>query len=354
MIAPLLGATGIVAGFLVAGRIRSCPPGPLVAAPSLSIIIPARNEEQNLPRLLHSLLGSRLPTVEVLVVDDGSSDGTAAVASRFGATLLASAPLPPGWKGKPWACAQGARHATGELLLFLDADTWFVPGGLDRLIACWARLQDSSLVLSLLPWHAVAAPYEQLSLFFNFIMASAGFALLARPRLFGQSLLLTRHMYTAAGGHDAVRGMVLENFVLADRFRDAGARLRCLAGAGTLHMRMFPEGPAQMRESWAKGFAQGAAHSDGLVLAGAIVWISALCSSLPLLLVSSGCSRIGPLLVYLLLAAQLAGLSRRMGGFHLLTCLLFPLPLLYFCIVFADSVSRRALGRTSSWRGREV
>lgn len=354
MIAPLLCAAGIAAGFLVAGRIRACRPGPPAPAPSFSIVIPARNEEQNLPRLLNSLLGSALRPAEVLVVDDGSSDGTAAVASRFGATVLASAPLPPGWKGKPWACAQGAGRATGQLLLFLDADTWFVPGGLDRLIACWARRQDPALVLSILPWHAVAAPYEQLSLFFNLLMASAGFAIPARPRLFGQSLLVTRQMYAAAGGHASVRGMVLENFVLADRFRLAGARLLCLAGAGTLHMRMFPQGPAQMRESWAKGFALGAAHSGSLVLLCTIVWVSALWSALSLLLVPSGGGRIGPLLVYLLLAAQLAWLSRKMGAFHLLTCLLYPLPLLYFCAVFALSAARRALGRTSSWRGREV
>lgn len=352
--APFLCAVGIVAGFLLLGRIRTCPPALPVAAPLLSIIIPARNEERNLPRLLRSIASSALRPAEVLVVDDESSDNTAAAASDLRAAVLRSAPLPAGWNGKTWACYQGARQSTGELLLFLDADTWFVPGGLDRLIAVWQGMRDPNVVLSLLPWHAITAGYEQLSLIFNLLMASAGFALAGQPRLFGQSLLVTREMYIAAGGHAAVRGCVLENFVLADRFRSAGARLICLAGAGTLNMRMFAEGWGQMRESWAKGFAQGAAHSEGAVVACSIVWISALWSTVSLLLAPFDYGRIGLLLVYLLLAAQMAWLSRRIGNFHPLTSLLYPLPLGYFCAVFAVSVARRALGRASFWRGREV
>lgn len=354
MIALLLCAVGIVAGFLLVGRMRTCPPSPSIDAPPLSIVIPARNEGCNLPRLLRTIASSTPQPVEVLVVDDGSTDNTAAVASACGATVLPSAPLPPGWNGKTWACSQGAHHAIGEMLLFLDADTWFLPGGLNRLIACWMRAQDPTLILSVLPWHATTAIYEQLSLFFNLLMASAGFAISARPRLFGQSLLVTRRMYIAAGGHEQVRGAVLENLVLADRFRGAGARLVCLAGVGTLHMRMFPEGPDQMRESWAKGFAQGAANSEGLVVACSILWISGLWSTVALLLLPLHSGRIGLLLVYLLLGAQLAWLSRRVGNFSPVSCLLYPLPLIYFCAVFAVSVLRRSLGHTTSWRGREV
>lgn len=354
MIAPALCAVGLAAGLLLLGRLRTCPPALPREAVSLSIIVPARNEAQNLPRLLRSIASSALRPAELLVVDDESSDATAAIALNLGAAVLPSAPLPTGWNGKTWACYQGALHSTGELLLFLDADTWFVPGGLDRLIAWWQRMRNPDLVLSLLPWHAMTAVYEQLSLFFNLLMASAGFAASAQPRLFGQSLLVTRDMYIAAGGHAAVRGAILENFLLADRFRRAGARLVCLAGAGTLHMRMFPESSTQMRESWAKGFAQGAANSEGLVVVCSIVWISALWSTVALLLVPFDYGRMGLLLTYLLLSVQLWWLGRRVGNFHPLTCLLYPVPLLYFCAVFAVSVARSALGLRSSWRGREV
>jgi 4,4'-diaponeurosporenoate glycosyltransferase len=353
MIALAFCFAGFAAGFLVTGRVRTCSPARPVAPPFLSIIIPARDEEENLPRLLRSITSAVVP-FDILVVDDGSSDNTAAVAAELGAAVLRCAPLPPGWNGKTWACHQGVCHSTGELLLFLDADTWFAPHGLDRLIASWEYVHDPKLVLSLLPWHAMTDGYEQLSLFFNLLMASAGFAIPARPRLFGQSLLATRAMYHAAGGHAAVRDRTLENFMLADRFHHAGARTICLSGAETLHMRMFPDGWGQMRESWAKGFAQGAAHSGSLVVAASIVWISALWSTLSLLLMPSDYGRIGLLIAYLLLAAQLAWLSRRIGNFHPLTCVAYPVPLIYFCAVFAVSVTRRALGRASLWRGREV
>src|SRR5271163_4007679 len=173
MIAPaLICALGIPAGLLLIRRIPVCPPARSHPAISLSIVIPARNEERNIPRLLQSIAESTEYSPEVLVVDDASTDSTALVARNLGATVIASAPLPVGWTGKTWACHQGVLHATGDTLLFLDADTYFVKGGLDRVIACWLCERDSGLVLSLLPYHAMDAAYEQLSLFFSILMAA--------------------------------------------------------------------------------------------------------------------------------------------------------------------------------------
>ena len=354
MIAPLLCALGLPAAFLLIGRMRTCPPAPAIVAPALSIVIPARNEERNLPRLLMSLNSSRLRPAEVLVVDDGSTDNTASGARALGAVVLRSNPLPPGWTGKTCACYQGARQASGELLLFLDADTWFVSGGLERLIASWAEMQDPTVVLSVLPWHEMPAGSEQLSLFFNFLMASAGFTAFAQPRLFGQSLLVTRELYAASGGHASVRGLVLENLGLASALRRVGARLVCLSGAGTLHMRMFPEGFHQMFTGWAKGFAQGAAHSERVAVASSVMWISSLWSTVLFLLVPFNFGHAGLLAVYLLLGVQLAWLSRRLGNFHPLISLFYPVPLVYFCAVFGVSAARRAFGRKTRWRGRDV
>ena len=250
MIVPaLLCALGLPAGFLLIRRIPTCPPAGPCAATSLSIIIPARNEEQNLPRLLGSIAHSATRPAEVLVVDDGSTDNSAAVAASLGARVMTSAAKPAGWTGKSWACHQGAQSAIGQLLLFLDADTYFLPGGLDRVISRWLGERDRRLVLSLLPYHAMEAPYEQLSLFFNVLMAAGagGFGAVAAPRLFGQSLLISKDAYFAAGGHAAVRGVVLENLRWASKLRDCGAKILCLGGRGTLHMRMFPEGFVRCR-----------------------------------------------------------------------------------------------------------
>ena len=357
MIAPaLLCAAGLPAGYLLLRHIPLCPHVPASAAIRLSIVIPVRNEEDNLPRLLQSIAASPVRPTEIIVVDDASTDNTALVAQKFGATVITSLPLPSGWTGKAWACHQGARRAVGETLLFLDADTFFVERGLDRLIARWLHERDPGLVLSLLPYHDMTAGYEQLSLFFNILMAAGagGFGLVSEPRLFGQSLLIAKEAYVASGGHAAVRGFVLENLNLAQHIRDAGARILCLGGRGTLHMRMFPEGFRQMSDSWTKAFIHGAASSDSILLVSAVVWISALWSTVLLLIVPHDYGRFGLGVIYLLFCLQLLWFARQLGGYRLLACLLYPLPLAYYCAVFGRSAARRSFRRKTVWRGREV
>jgi 4,4'-diaponeurosporenoate glycosyltransferase len=357
MIVPaLLSAVGLPAGFLLIRRVPVSPTAQPCATISLSIVIPARNEEDNLPRLLRSIAASVVRPVEILVVDDASTDGTASIAQSLGATVIPSNPLPARWTGKAWACHQGAQRAIGDNLLFLDADTFFVKEGLERLVAHWRREQDPRLVLSLLPYHAMSYPYEQLSLFFNVLMASGagGFGLVSKPRLFGQSLLIAKETYGAVGGHAAVRGFVLENLNLAHLIRASGGRILCLGGRGTLHMRMFPEGLGQMSDSWTKAFLHGAAASDRFVVASAVVWISALWSTLLLLIAPRDYGRLGLVVSYLMFSLQLVWLGRQLGSYRLLTCLLYPLALAYYCAVFSRSVARRALRRKTVWRGREV
>ena len=357
MIGPaLLCAVGLPAGFLLIRHVRVCPPGQPHAVMSLSIVIPARNEEDNLPRLLQSIAASTTHPAEVFVVDDASTDNTALIAKSLGATVITSVPLPAGWTGKAWACHQGAQLATGEYLLFLDADTFFVGKGLDRLMARCLTEVDPRLVLSLLPYHSMSDAYEQFSLFFNILMAAGagGFGIVSEPRLFGQSLLIAKETYFAVGGHAAVRGFVLENLNLAQLIRASGARILCLGGRGTLHMRMFPEGLRQMSDSWTKAFIHGAAASGGFVLASAVVWISALWSTALLLIAPHDYGRLGLGVVYLLFSLQLVWISRQLGNYRFLACLLYPLPLAYYCVVFGRSAARRALHRKTVWRGREV
>lgn len=356
MLAALLCALGLSAGFLLIWRIPTCAPAEPCPQESVSIIIPARNEEQNLPRLLESIHRSAIGPVEVLVVDDGSTDNTAEMAARLGARVIASAETPAGWTGKSWACYQGAQSAAGDVLLFLDADTYFVPGGFDRLLSCWSRNSDRHLVLSVLPYHAMDTGYEQLSLFFHVLMAAGagGFSPLSAPRLFGQFLLISRDLYFSAGGHAAVRGVVLENLRWAGTLRDSGARILCLGGRGTLHMRMFPEGYQQMSESWAKAFLQGATDSGVLVLVLAIVWISALWSVALLLILPGHAGRLGLALGYVLLSVQLFWTTRSLGSYRVASCLLYPVLLFYYCFIFGRAAARRALGRKTVWRGRPV
>lgn len=125
-------------GLRLLARMR--PPGaakhPSRLAPAkLAIVIPARDEADNLPALLDSIPRGDGGPAEIVVVDDDSSDGTADVARAGGARVVGSEPLPEGWRGKTWACHQGAAATTAPHLLFLDADTWFEPGGLELLLS---------------------------------------------------------------------------------------------------------------------------------------------------------------------------------------------------------------------------
>lgn len=119
-------------------------------------------------------------------------------------------------------------------------------------------------------------------------------------------------------------------------------------------MRMFPEGFAQMCEGWTKAFADGAVESGALVTGSAVVWISALFSTFFLLIAPADYGRLSLAIVYLLLAAQTAWFARQLGNYRVLTAVLYPVPLIYYCAIFGLSLYRRAMGRRSTWRGRPI
>src|SRR5688500_1526710 len=130
----VLVVLGVVSGWWATARLRTLPAPGGRAHGLTSVVVPARNEADRLPGLLRSL--HPWPAdVEVIVVDDGSTDATAAVARQHGATVVAAPPAPPGWLGKPWACWVGAEAARGARLVFLDADTELGPDALARLAA---------------------------------------------------------------------------------------------------------------------------------------------------------------------------------------------------------------------------
>ena len=133
--------------------------GPSRAA-TVSIIVPARNEAVALPTLLDSVGRLDRAPHEVIVVDDGSTDATAAVAAAHGAAVIHSSAPPSGWLGKPWACRTGAGAATGTHLLFLDADTWLAPPALTALLDEHAGRGG---LLSVQPHHVTKEAYEGLS-----------------------------------------------------------------------------------------------------------------------------------------------------------------------------------------------
>ena len=206
------------------------------ALPSLSIIVPARNEARNLPGLLSSLRDLCYPgNVEVIVVDDGSTDDTACTAERFGARVLRLDGPPPGWLGKPHACHRGAEIARGEWLLFTDADMAHAVDG-PRLAVSHA-LDQRLDALSLFVHQEYRSGLERLALSVAFAGLFAG----RRPDnyvLNGQYILIRRAVYHESGGFGGVRGEALEDLALGNLLHRRGYRTAVLLAdhAATVHM----------------------------------------------------------------------------------------------------------------------
>jgi len=212
--------------------------------PRVSLLVPARNEAATLPTTLPTFLAQGAD--EVLVLDDGSSDATPAIlAAADGVRVLTGAPLPSGWSGKNWACHQLARAATGEILVFTDADVAWRGGALERVVAeldatgagllsAWPRQRCVTL------GERLVVPLVDLLLLANLphpLVRALPFASLAGAN--GQLMAWRRDAYELVGGHAALPGEVLEDVRLAHRAKRLGVPLTLRLGGPWLETRMY-------------------------------------------------------------------------------------------------------------------
>ena len=360
-VAIALSLLGLLVGFLLLADPRS-PRG--TSAPArVSVVIPARDEEASLPRLLASLADQTLAPTEIIVVDDGSTDRTAALATAGGARVVPAPPLPDGWAGKPWACHLGARQASGDVLVFLDADVVLASDGLDRIVASWQRSAPDGL-LSVQPFHTTHAAYEQLSAYPNLIsmMASGVFAPGHRswaPVAFGPCMVTSADAYRQVGGHEVVADEVIEDVHLARAYGAAGRPVEILAGGTAASFRMYPSGLRQLIDGWTKNLAGGPRLMSLVPMAGGVAWVFAsivIASDLVRAVASSagGEVRWVPIAAWAVCAAQLTVLLRRIGRFAWWAGPAFPVLLAGFVALFVRSGIQRALRRSVRWRGRSV
>ncbi len=238
-------------------RIRKSPP-------LVSVLIPARNEAHNLPACLASVLAQSYPNLELWVYDDHSEDQTREVVQAWARRdprvhLLPGRPLPQGWMGKNFACAQLARHARGRYWLFLDADTRMAPDTL-----AWAvSLMESHRadLLSLIPTVETRSLAEALT---QTLITTAflGFFPLRwiwqrRSTLWAAALgpwiMVRASAYRETGGHAALRWEVVEDIALARLFKARGKRVLVLAAPERVRVRFY-EG---LRQTW-YGFGKSA------------------------------------------------------------------------------------------------
>jgi 4,4'-diaponeurosporenoate glycosyltransferase len=352
-----------IPAFLFLFRISSCRVSihKNIHNPSVSVIIPARNEENTLPTLLNSLLGQLSSEDEVIVVDDHSEDRTKAVAEKSGVKVLESLPIPEGWIGKTWACSQGARMASKEILVFLDADTVLEKNGLNKIIKTYVEKDG---VLSIQPYHKMHNLYEQLSAFFNIVMMAGigAFTVLGsriKPiGLFGQVVVMKRQHYLDSGGHDKVKGEILEDLVFGSALQKKGVEIHCLGGKSTISFRMYPNGIRELINGWSKGFAMGAAKTPLPLLIMIIAWIAgSLGTTRGLIEVIVATNNVQIAIwgsLYILYIAQIYWILVRIGNFKFYTALFYPVPMAFFVVVFTYSFVRIFLFRSVKWKGREI
>lgn len=330
----------------------------------VSIVIPARNEEKRIVPLLQSLQNQKHIQFELLVVDDASTDKTAAIARSYGAKVIHNRTLDQQWTGKSAACWAGVQEAEGSLLLFLDADTRMTDEtSLARLLATYRQV-GSRGILSLQPYHSIKQAYENASAVFNIIvMVGMNVFTVWGNRFkgagaFGPCLLCSREDYDKAGGHEKIKEAVMDDLALGIAMQEAGLPVHCYGGKGLIDFRMYPEGWLSLWQGWTKSFATASRSTHAAVMTLINLWISGGMVALPFVLAASlygspfwvAASLIG----YAAYLWQFYRLARRTGRFHFYPFLVYPLLLLFFTILFLWSLYLTKVKRSVVWRGRKL
>ena len=330
-------------------------PAPAVGQPSVSVLIPARNEAANIGEAVGCVLASRDVEIELVVMDDGSTDATPAIlcAITDGRLRVATgAGLPPGWSGKQHACAALARLATHELMVFVDADVRLAPDALSRMAGFMQR--HGMALASGFPRQITRSWSEILLLpLIHFLLL--GYLPLVRmqrslsPGLgagCGQLFIARADAYARAGGHAAIRASLHDGLTLPRAFRRAGLMTGLFDASHFATCRMYADA-AGVWEGLTKNATEGMAKPAALpawtlILGGGAV--------LPVLLVL-----VHPtMLAWLACACFLATRMLLAWRFRqsVASAVLHPLGIAALLGLQWAALLRAATGRPATWRGR--
>lgn len=338
-----------------------------VGALRISVLIPARNEAAIIGKTLRNLLAQDVPNLEILVLDDRSEDATAEAVCAIArqtpqVRLLCGKELPPGWTGKNWACAQLAEVATGDLLIFTDADVCWRPGALRSVLTAIDKL-DADL-LTVWPTQVTESWVERLTVPMM-AMAVMGYLPVSLAHDFyhplaaaanGQCMAFQRPAYAAIGGHAAVRNAIVEDVRLAQKIKAAGFKLRMIDGAGLVVCHMYDSARAAI-DGYTKNILAGHQNRISLLLLSALFhWSLFLAPWLWLLFGQNWPLPGWPVWPMLLMAAGVmvramtAHATRQRVG----DALLLPISVLIFTWIAARAIWWRLRYRGVLWKGRLI
>jgi glycosyltransferase involved in cell wall biosynthesis len=334
-------------------------PGLVAPAPGVSVLIPARNEASTLRVTLPLLAAASYPDLEVLVLDDCSTDGTGEVVEEIAGgngriRLLRGTPPPAGWLGKCWACHQLAAIATGRVLIFCDADVSVGPFAIQRTVATMEM--SGAGLLTALPkqktpgWLEASlvpliAQLPVIALLPMRLVEATRSPSLAMGN--GQWMAFTRGAYERCGGHAVVRNRVLEDVWLARAAKASGVRLVVAMARHDLTVRMYEDAGA-LREGFRKNLYLLAGGNPLALMTVLTFFVGTMLFPLAAPFVA-GWS--GAMLIVLLACLRFIGCA--MSGHRWYGVVLHPLGAMLAPMLALDSAIAAHRGR-ALWKGRPV
>jgi chlorobactene glucosyltransferase len=251
--------------------------------------VPARDEEKNIRRCVEALLSQTYPNLEIIVLDDRSSDATPEILRELATQndrlkVINGSDLPPGWAGKPHALYQAEKAARGEWLCFIDADTFLIP---DALSSCYVKAIETSADLFTIMtfqitgtfWEKAVLPLVMTALSVGFSPAKVNDPARKDAIANGQFIMIRRKVYEAIGGHEKVKDQIVEDKAISEQVKWNGYRLIVADGMRVASTRMYTSLP-EMWEGWTKNIYLGLRDRPALLWLGVFGAFLALVTAL--------------------------------------------------------------------------
>ena len=326
--------------------------------PLVSVIIPARDEERTIERTVRALFAQTYSALEIIVVNDRSTDGTGAILERLAKEdarlrVITGVEPPAGWLGKPWALHEGRQRATGELLLFVDADVIYAP---ETVTAAVSRIEESGVALiTLLPQFEMHGFWEHIAMPNLAMMAFTVLPLWLGNRTRspllavggGTGNLVRRDDYDAAAGHEALKDAVVDDVGLARLMRRNKRRTEVVRADDLVSVRMY-HGLREVIDGFTKnGFT---VFGRSYILTTVLVILTLVFHVLPYALALTGdlLAIASVVLIALVRVLLFASLRYRLDN----AAFGHPLMTLLWCYILIRSAWYTGVRKELHWRGR--
>lgn len=342
------------------------PENILAQNPLMSILIPARNEEENIKRCIISLTKQDYKNIEILVLDDNSTDDTVRIVLELSQKdprikLYSGGPLKKGWLGKSYACWQLSKHARGDYLIFTDADTLHFPNSISGAVACLLRYNLDAL--SVFPKEIMVTFHERMMVpFGHYIILSLMPLYLIRKiktALFctaiGQFMLFKKEVYKKIGGHKSIKGKMLEDIKISKRVKSFGYKFMIFDGRSNVYCRMY-RNFREIVEGYSKVLF--AVFDYKIYLISIAIILVAAIFLFPFLMLPIGIFFDWPLVLIELIILQIIIilitkiiLSLRFKC-KAVDIILHPISIVYLILIAINSVFNAKIGMGVYWKGR--